>query len=120
MRIVAKILPFFTTLTAFAADSNRSIFQDSAGNGVANDKLRSGDIHFDQIPKIIVAVTNNVLSLVGYISLAVIMIGALMYIFGGVNEEAKSKGKEAIKLALIGAVISWSAWIVVNFLIDNF
>lgn len=39
--------------------------------------------------------------------------------FGGVNEEAKSKGKEAIKLAIIGAVVSWSAWLVVNFVIDN-
>jgi len=43
-----------------------------------------------------------------------------MYVFAGINEEYKSKGKEAIKLALIGAVISWSAWLIINFLIDNF
>lgn len=43
-----------------------------------------------------------------------------MYVFGGVSETMKSKGKEAIKLALIGAVVSWSGWLIVNFIIDNF
>jgi len=42
-----------------------------------------------------------------------------MYIFGGVNEEFKSTGKTAIKLALIGAIVSWSSWLIVNFVIDN-
>jgi hypothetical protein len=45
---------------------------------------------------------------VGYISLGVVLIGALMYTFGGVSEEMKSKGKEAIKIALMGAVVSWT------------
>jgi hypothetical protein len=36
-----------------------------------------------------------------------------------VNEEWKSKGKESVKMALFGAVVSWSAWIVVNFWLDN-
>lgn len=52
-------------------------------------------------------------------SLGVILMGALMYVFGGVNEEAKAKGKEAIKVALAGAIIAWSGWIIVNFILDN-
>lgn len=43
-----------------------------------------------------------------------------MYVFAGVNEEFKSRGKQAIKVALIGAVVSWSGWLIVNFLLDNF
>jgi hypothetical protein len=47
--------------------------------------------HLSQIPGVVVAITNNLLSFVGYISLGVILIGALMYVFGGVSEEMKSK-----------------------------
>ena len=43
-----------------------------------------------------------------------------MYVFSGVNEELKGKGKEAMKMALLGAVVSWSAWIIVNLFLDNF
>lgn len=106
-------------MTAFAADGNRSIFQDENGNGVDNETLRSGNIHMDQVPSIIIAITNNFLKFVGYVSLAIILIGALLYVFGGVNEEWKSKGKEAIKMALFGAIVSWSGWLLINFIIDN-
>lgn len=102
------------------AQSQRSIFQDKFGNGIDNTRLRQGNISFSEIPGVIVAVTNNLLSFVWYISLGVILIGALMYVFGWVSEEMKSKGKEAIKVALMGAIVSWSGWLIVNFLIDNF
>jgi hypothetical protein len=42
-----------------------------------------------------------------------------MYVFGGINEEYKSKGKEAFMAAILGAMLSWSAWLIINFLIDN-
>ena len=102
------------------AEDARSIFEDEHWNGVTNDQLRQGNISFSEIPGVIVAITNNLLSFVGYISLGVVLIGALMYTFGGVSEEMKSKGKEAIKIALMGAVVSWTWWIVVNFVMDNF
>ncbi len=99
--------------------AQRSFFQDSGGGGVSNAQLRQGSVDFSEIPGVIVAMTNNLLSFVAYISLGVILIGALMYVFGGVNEEMKSKGKEAIKIALIGAVVSWTGWLIINFFIDN-
>jgi hypothetical protein len=66
------------------------------------------------------AITNNLLSFVGYISLVTILVGSLMYVMGWVSEEMKSKGKEAVKVALMGAVVSWTGWLVVNFMLDNF
>ena len=71
------------------------------------------------MPGVIIAVTNNLLGYAGYVSLGVILMGALMYVFGGVNEEAKASGKEAIKVALTGAIIAWSGWLIVNFILDN-
>ncbi len=110
---------WFSLLTKVLAEG-RSIFEDDYGNGVTNDELRQGNISFSEIPEIILAVTNNLLSFVGYISLWTLLIGALMYVFWWVGEENKAKGKEAMKLALIGAVVSWSAWLIVNFVLDNF
>ena len=117
---LSGFLFFWASIAITWAEDQRSIFEDEHGNGVTNDQLRQGNITFDEIPGVIVAITNNLLSFVGYISLGVILIGALMYVFGGVSEEMKSKGKEAIKVAIIGAVISWSGWLIVNFVLDNF
>lgn len=68
MRIIYALIPLVFSLdTAFA--ETRSIFRDSFGNGISNKQLRQGNIEFSQIPNIIVAITNNLLSFVGYISL---------------------------------------------------
>lgn len=116
MRIVYILLSFLLSTDVLAA---RSIFQDDQGHGLSNQTLRQGNISMQQIPGVIVAITNNLLKFVGYISLAVVLAGSMIYVFAGVNEEAKSKGKETIKMALFGAVVSWSGWFLVNFLIDN-
>ena len=59
----------------------RSIFLDKYGNGVTNTQLRTGNIRITEVPGVIVAVTNNLLSYAGYVSLGVILMGALMYVF---------------------------------------
>lgn len=118
MRIIGIFFLWAVTGTSWV-HAQRSFFQDKYGNGIDNARLRQGNIAFSEIPGVIVAMTNNLLSFVGYISLGVILIGALMYVFGGVSEEMKSKGKEAIKISLIGAVVSWSGWLIINFFIDN-
>jgi len=119
MRIIGFFIFWISVATTFAEEA-RSIFKDKFGNGVDKEKLRQGDIQFTEIPNILLAAMNNLLSFVGYISLLTIMVGALMYIFGGVSEEMKSKGKEAIKVALIWALVSWTGWLIVNFVLDNF
>lgn len=118
MRTIGYIFIWITTVLS-TVEAQRSLFQDKYWNGIDNARLRKGNIAFSEIPSVFVAITNNLLSFVWYISLGVILVGALMYVFGGVNEEMKSKGKEAIKIALIGAVVSWSGWLVINFFIDN-
>lgn len=119
MRLIGFLF-FWTSIGITWAQGQRSIFEDEFGNGVTNSQLRQGNISFSQIPGVLVAITNNLLSFVGYISLGAILIGSLMYVFGGVSEEMKSNGKNAIKVALVGAVVSWSGWLIVNFVLDNF
>jgi len=115
MRIIALI---FLLTTRISLAASKSIFEGGSC-GVGKNELRSWNISFDQIPCIIISIASTLLSFVGYISLGVILLGALMYVFGWINEEFKSTGKQAIKLAMIGAVVSWSSWLIVNFVIDN-
>lgn len=73
MRIIGLLLFWITTGISWA-QGQRSIFEDEFGNGVTNDQLRQGNISFSQIPSVLIAITNNLLSFVGYISLGVILI----------------------------------------------
>jgi hypothetical protein len=111
---------FFYLHVSLTFAESRSILKDNYDNGLDNQKLREGSMKFEDIPGVLLAVTNNLLSFVAYLSLFVIIVGGLMYILGGVQEEIKSKGKQAVQVALIGAVVSWAWWIIVNFVFDNF
>lgn len=68
MRLIGLFFFWIFVGTTWAQDQ-RSIFEDVYGNGVTNDQLRQGNIAFSQIPGVLVAITNNLLSFVGYISL---------------------------------------------------
>lgn len=117
MKIYYILLAYFFSSLGFA--QARSILEDKSGSNELRERLRTGDIKFEEIPNIILTVTNNILSLVGYLCLAVVLIGAFKYTLSGINEEWKSQGKETVKMALFGAVVAWSAWAIVNFFIDN-
>lgn len=63
MRIIG-ILFFWTVTNISWVHAQRSFFQDKYGNGVPNARLRQGNIAFSEIPGVIVAMTNNLLSFV--------------------------------------------------------
>ncbi len=89
------------------------------GGCITENQIRTGDISFDKLPCIIIGIASTLLSFVGYISLGIILLWGLYYIFWGVSESAKETGKTAVKMAFIGALISWSSWVIVNFILDN-
>lgn len=86
--------------------------------GVSAEKLRSGNITFDDIPKMIVSLTAFVLSLTGTISLIMIIYGALRMVLGSYEQSVKD-GKNTITYALIGLVISASAWFIIKFVFST-
>lgn len=114
------LISLYWILPTLVLAQGRSIFLDSEGNGIKNENLRKWDMKFEDIPWAILAIINNLLSFVAYFSLFVIIVGGLMYILWGVKEDMKTKGKQAVQVALIWAVVSWSGWIIVNFVFDNF
>lgn len=86
--------------------------------GIENSKLRTGDIHFDDIPKAIISVTNFLLGLSATIAVVAIIYGAFRIVLGSVPGD-KDSGKKIVMGAITGFVVAVSGWLVINTLISN-
>lgn len=75
--------------------------------------LKSGRFHLFMAPYMIRYFLEFIIGLAGLICTLFIVIGAYQYMIGSVTEN-KQKGKETIKNALIGLVITLLAWVIVN------
>lgn len=76
MRIIYTLISLLFSLSVWAEEAApRSILEGKNGECKLDaGKLRTGDIHMSEIPCIIVNITNNLLGLVGYVSIGVIMV----------------------------------------------
>ncbi len=55
-----------------------------------------------------------VLQLVAIIGVLMLVVGGVMFFFGGTSPNMLSKGKEVIKSTLIGLAIIFGAWLIIN------
>lgn len=78
--------------------------------------VKSGNIKFWMVPFYARHVLSFLLGIAGLISVLMIIVGAYYYIAGGISED-KEKGKNVIKFALGGLVLTTLAWIIVNFIL---
>ena len=103
---------------AFAAnDITDCGFLAGLGKG-CKDKLRTGDISFDDIPGIIQFATSLLLGLTGTISMIAIIWGGFKYAWGAATGDP-SIGKRAIVYGITGFVISAMSYFAVNLVINN-
>jgi hypothetical protein len=79
------------------------------------DRIRTGDIHLDQIPCFIKYFTQTLLGIAGTISVIMIMYGGLKYILSG--DEDKAPFIKTIQNALLGLAVSLMAWILVDLVV---
>ncbi|MDD2487686.1 MAG: hypothetical protein PHS92_04945 [Candidatus Gracilibacteria bacterium] len=86
--------------------------------GVNSDKLRKGDIGFDDLPKVINSLTTWLLGIAATVAMIMIIIGAYKIALGSLNNQVQ-KGKEAITMGIIGLTVSVSAWFIINTIISN-
>lgn len=85
----------------------------------AEEKIRKGDIHVDDIPAILQWAINFFMYFAGTISLIFIIVGAYKILFGSLEQD-KSKGKDTIFMALMGFGIAALAGFIIKLVIDNF
>lgn len=87
--------------------------------GVGDSELREWNVGFQDIPKMIISVTNWLLGFIGAVSVIMIIYWAVMLGYWAVTGD-KETGKKIITASIIGFVIAVSWWFIVNFLIANF
>ena len=79
--------------------------------------ITTGRVSVAMVPYFITYFSNYLLGLVSMIALLFVVIGGVLWTVGGVSQQ-KEKGKAFITNALIGMVISFLAWTLVNVIIS--
>lgn len=77
----------------------------------------TGRVSLPMAPYFIQYFSNYLLGIVSLVALLFVVIGGFLYIMGGITQQ-KEKGKTFITNALIGMVIAFLAWSIVNVLIS--
>jgi len=75
--------------------------------------MKTGHLKFWMVKYFIVYMLEFIISLAGLISVLMIIVGAYFYIAGGLTDD-KEKGKNIIKYAIGGLVLTTLAWVLVN------
>ncbi|MDD2565341.1 MAG: hypothetical protein PHZ26_00715 [Candidatus Gracilibacteria bacterium] len=89
--------------------------------GIADDKLKNGDVSFSDIPKSIQYATGFILKFAATIAVIAIIIGGLKYSLGSVEGSSpnKQKANDTIKYGIMGFVIAVSSWYIINLIVNN-
>ncbi|GAB0174600.1 MAG: hypothetical protein HHAS10_04790 [Candidatus Altimarinota bacterium] len=93
------------------------------GAGLIQDDIRNGKVSMDQIPAIIVSAIEMLLVLVGTICVVAIVYHAVrMQLASGIlgDSSGVDKAKKGIYSALMGFVLSMSAWFIMTKLVSIF
>ncbi|KKU77842.1 MAG: hypothetical protein UY05_C0072G0004 [Candidatus Peregrinibacteria bacterium GW2011_GWA2_47_7] len=75
--------------------------------------VKTGKIKLWMVPFFITSLINFLLGLAGIISVLFIVLGGYRYVLGGITDD-KESGKKTITYAIVGLIVSLSAWIVIN------
>jgi hypothetical protein len=76
--------------------------------------IKTGRIHFWMVPHYIVYVIEFLVGISGVVAILFLVVAAFRYIFAGAAEGQREAAKTSIKNALLGLVIVFASWIVVN------
>ena len=89
---------------------------DKGGMDVLGCGIRTGQIRLWMVPFYIRYMLEFVIQISGLACVASTVYGGFLYLFAGVSED-KDKGKKAITYGVIGMVITFLAWGIVNIFI---
>ena len=93
-------------------DSNPSLIKDNEAQ-ILGCAVKTGRISLEMLPYFIKYFSNFLLGIISLLSLLFVVIGGYFYATGSASD-AKEKGKNFIKNAIIGMCISFLAWSIVN------
>ena len=110
---------FYITLWFFIY--NYSVYAGDAGilKGTTVEKLRTWDIHTDDIPAMMMWAINFLMWIAGTVSIIFIIIWAYKLALWSLDNDTW-KWKETITLALWWLILSALSWLILKLIIDNF
>ncbi len=115
-RIHARTIATATAVAASLLLSASALASDvSAGASAAQGSLGTFDV-----ATIIKTVTNTLIFFIGAISVIVIIIAGLRYVVSGGNAASVQGAKNTLLYAIIGLVVSISAFAIVNYVLTAF
>lgn len=79
--------------------------------------IKTGIIPLWMVPFYLRWVLEFIIGIAGLASVGGLVVGGYMYLFAGISSD-KEKGKNALKNAVIGLVLTLTAWAIVNILIS--
>ena len=120
---VGSIARFFQAIDKLNS-SNTSIGNTSQSSGImvtSNDilgcSIMTGKISLSYL-SIFISYALRFLSIIaGTVSILFIIVGGYQYVIGGITE-SQDEAKNTIKNAIIGLIVSTSAWIIVNIILS--
>lgn len=96
---------------------------ESSERGIFTEGLSAECIAFGKCSRCdILIIAGNifrfVFQIVGILAVLVIFIGGLTYVRSGGNEEATGRAKKIITAAVVGLIIVFSAWLIINTIVN--
>lgn len=112
---IAAFFNLFVQTTHAVEFSSPTILPQS---GKLAEKIKTGNIHFVDIPFFIGHFIKFCLEVAGAVAVLMIIVGGFKYVLAGLSPEKKESGKETIKNALMGLTIALLAWLIVDTIIN--
>lgn len=116
MLVALALVVGATALFAPVAVGAVSVFGDCA----VNDTRAVCSGRGDEVEPLLKTVTNTLLFVVGAVSVIVIIVGGLMYALSAGDAGAVTKAKNTILYAVVGLVVAFLAYAIVNWVLSRF
>lgn len=113
------VFPLFVFAEQVTCKNGNTVECQTGGLIKSKECACCGDCTLTDGLAVFIYVADLILKYVGVVSLLMLIFGGLMWILSGGNESQIKKGKDIIKYTFLGIIIIFTAWIVVNFVIDK-
>ena len=119
--IVVWVVAFAVILGLMSVMTSTSVFAQTAdctdsiecGVNAAGDGLKNKS----SLESVVRSVINTMLFLIGIISVIMLIVGGIRYVISGGNQSQVEGARNTILYAIIGLVVAFVAWGIVNFVI---
>ena len=112
------MMKYFFIFLSFILSAQASFAANDNILGISDSRLRTWDVHLDDIPNAIQSAIDFFMGIAGTVSVIFIIIGAYKILFWSLQQD-KTKGRDTIIMALWGFALAALAWMIIKVIISN-